>query len=107
MLNNKSFESLKKNWGDRADSMQCRAEIRLYDPNSKWQCYIYAVNPEYLDEIQCIIRGFDVEILTCSLQEILSCYNSEGESPRVDIDYRPIQCEEILKLLRSGRYGTS
>ncbi len=91
---------LKNNWGDKANSMDCMVEVRVYDPLSSWECYIFAMNPDNEDEISCIIKGFFVEIVEAwSVKEIMSRFNSEGESLQIDYEYRPRKAAELFKTL--------
>ena len=102
MLNNKQIERLKANWGDKARSMACLAEVRVYDPLSPWECYIYAVNPENEDEICCLIKGFFVEATEWSLSELASRFNAEGEPLCIDMEYRPRQTAYLFKKLNGN-----
>lgn len=99
MLSNSQREKLKASWGEKASSMACMAEVRVYDPLSPWECYIYALNPENEDEICCIIKGFFVEVTEWRLSELASRFNAEGEPVQVDYEYRPRRAAELFKIL--------
>lgn len=99
MLNRK----LIQNWGDKAEAMDCFAEVRVFDPLSPWECYIFAQNPENLDEVKVILVGFDVEVCEMSLEEIFSKFNSEGEYVQIDPLFRPVKADKLLKRLRERR----
>ncbi len=103
MLTTKQLEKLKASWGEKASSMACMCEVRIYDPLSPWSCYIYAVNPDDEDEISCIITGFEVETCTWRLSELTSRFNAEGEPPQVDYEYRPRRAAELFKILSEER----
>lgn len=106
MLNNKQIEKLNANWGERADSMACYAEVRIYDPSSYWECYIYALNPEDNDEIDCIVKvGRDQPpcVERWFLTNIKGLFNSQGESVEVDNEYRPRRTAELFKKLSETR----
>ncbi len=94
------LNKLMKNWGEKANALQCKAYFRYYDPLSKWQCYIYAINPDDSGEIACIIDGFTVEVTTWRLSDMFNCFNAAGEGPLLDKEFRPRDCEQILKTLR-------
>jgi len=102
MLNNKQKEKLKASWGEKASSMACMAEVRVYDPLSPWECYIYAMNPDDEDEICCLIKGFFVEVAEWRLNELASCFNAHGEPPKIDYEYRPRRVSELFKILNEG-----
>ena len=103
MLNPLQRKQLIENWGEKAESLDCKAFVRFFDKQSHWQCYVFALNPENFDEILCIIqagkRG-EATVTDWSLKEISLAYNSEGEAPRIDKEYRPIYVQELLKKLR-------
>lgn len=99
MLNSTHKERLLKNWGQKADSMACNVEVRVYDPLSSWECFIYAMNPEDEDEIACILNGFEVEVCNWRLSEIASHFNAHGEAPEVDNEFRPKRAAELFKQL--------
>lgn len=104
-INAQTLSKLKQNWGDKAESLSCMSEMRVYDPLSDWQCYIYAVNPDNEDEIMCLISGGkNIEPLTTNwtLYELNLLYNSHGEGVEIDIEYRPRRTAELFKLLNQG-----
>lgn len=103
MLSHSQKEKLKASWGDKASSMACMAEVRVYDPLSTWECYVYAMNPENEDEIACIINGFFVEVCNWSLSELTSRFNSDGEPLQIDYEYRPRRACELFKILNERR----
>lgn len=105
MLNHNQKQKLIQNWGDKAESMACRAEVRLYDPKSAWECYLYAMNPENDDEVMCITKYF---LNDCALTEhnslkwLEGCFNEYGEPPQIDTEYRPRRAAELFKRLNEG-----
>jgi hypothetical protein len=102
MINATQSERLKANWGYKADAMACMAEVRLYDPMSHWQCFIYAMNPEDDNEIQCILsvgNNTAPAIARWTLPEIIALYNSIGEGVQIDPEYRPRMASQIFKML--------
>ncbi len=100
----KVIKKLKTSWGDKADCLETVAELRVFDPLSCWECYIYSMNPEDEDQIQCILHGFTIEVCDWRLSELLSHFNAEGEAPIIDREYRPRKAKTILKLLK-GQYA--
>ncbi len=106
MLNYNQKQKLMSNWGEKANSMSCNVELKVYDPLSSWECFVYALNPEDEDEICCIIRGFGVEVCLWSLTELSERYNVEGEYAEVDYEYRPRKASEVFKILNQvDTYG--
>jgi hypothetical protein len=103
MLSQALKDKLKANWS-LAESMACKAEMRVYDPLSSWQCYIIAMDPNNDDHIMCIISVSEwVCVLTPWLiSEIGRSYNSEGERPSIDYDYRPKMASQVFKQLNGG-----
>jgi hypothetical protein len=100
MLSQHQKQKLMSNWGYPADTMTCKAEVRVYDPASRWECYIYALNPHDQQEICCIINGFYVEICRYSIQELYTLYNQHGEPVQVDYEYVPREAAEIYRMLK-------
>lgn len=104
-IDSKQSAKLKDNWGAKAESLQCQAELRVYDPLSDWQCYIYAMNPDNENEIMCLISGGkNIEPVTVdwTLYEMSLLYNSHGEGVEIDTEYRPRQTAELFKMLNRG-----
>lgn len=99
MLNPHQKQKLMKSWGEKADSMACLAEVRVFDPLSSWECYIYAINPDDEDEISCIINGFELEVSTWSMKSLEASFNEHGEHPIIDKEYRPRQAVDLFKIL--------
>jgi hypothetical protein len=102
VINEKQKQRLITNWGERADALACNAEVRLYDANGPWECYIYALNPDNDDEVMAIVNAETVETCTCSILELCSMYDSDGGSLRLDRCFRPRDAQTILKKLREG-----
>ncbi len=104
MISSEIKELLKLNWGAKAEAMNCYAEVKFMDDLSVWACYIFAMNPDNEDEICCLIKtGFIIESVRWSLQEIYKCYNSEGEPPKIDKEFRRMRVAELFKKLSEGR----
>jgi hypothetical protein len=101
MISQKIIEHLKKNWGEKADSLNCYAEVKLIDLLSSWCCYIFAMD-ESEEIIQCLIYSnmFGAVIETQRMDYILSMYNKNGEHPWIDREYRRMKVTELLKRLR-------
>ena len=107
MIKQKQMEKLKASWGVIAESMDCKAEVRVYDPLSLWECYIYSMNPDNEDEIMCLISGgknLEPIITQWKLSELSYLYNADGEGVEIDEEYRPRHIAEILKRLNGNRY---
>ncbi len=98
------MQSLQNNWGEKAEALACKALLRLFDPMSCWECFIIAQNPQDEDEVYCILHAETVEVCTCSLKELLSMYNSEGEQIQRDSEYRPRLASEIYRQLTEYDY---
>ncbi len=100
MISEKKKEILMKNWGEKADAMACKAEVRFYDTLSSWECFILAINPEEHDQIACIINGYIPDVHVWSFEELYGMYNSDGENLCLDNEFRPRLASEIFKDLR-------
>lgn len=95
-------QKLMQNW-ENAHALQCRAEIRVYDPLSSFQCYIIGMYDEDEDTIYCIIQTNKCDTPKTTLYTMLQLdemYNENGEGLEIDLEYRPRQALEILKQLK-------
>lgn len=102
MINHIIKKRLIENWGSKADSMTCRAEVRYYDPLSTWQCYVYAMNPEDENSIQCVVSHRKNERPVCmdwTIKELERAYNEHGEGVEIDHEFRSREIGYILKKL--------
>jgi hypothetical protein len=101
VLSNKLKQALKKNWGERASTLNCFAEVKLIDPLSSWACYIFAMD-ENEEVIHCLLYSdaIGVEIYTQCMHDIQSMYNEYGEHPIVDKEFRRTRVTELLKRLK-------
>lgn len=102
-INYEQKQKLMKNW-DFSDSLQCNAEIRLYDPMSSFQCYIIAMYHEDEDTIYCIIQTNKCSPPIATLYTVLQLdemYNEHGEGLEIDVEYRPRRAQEILTQLKT------
>lgn len=96
-------ESLLKNWGEKADALNCYCEVKFIDPLSSWACYVYAMNPDNEDEIACMVYEHEhVEICDWSMNELMHTYNREGEYPEIDDEYRRKKASDLFKKLSEG-----
>lgn len=94
-------EKLKKNWGDKANALDCYAEVKLIDPLSSWACYIYAMDSEE-QVIHCLIysdlNGPQVYII--DIAHIYSMYNENGDHPILDEEFRRMKVNTLLRRLK-------
>lgn len=92
---------LKANWGEKSDTLNCKPLVRLFDPLSKWCCYIFAMHEDE-NLVHCIIYNplDGPEIYTLNTLDIYTMYNEHGESPMIDEEYRPIAITTLLGRLR-------
>lgn len=104
MLSESMKKLLQLNWGDKAESLACYAEVKFIDPLSDWQCYVYALDEDE-DRIECLLytRMLGVQITNWSLKELYLPYNEHGEAPFIDKDYRRTRASELFKRLSEGR----
>lgn len=95
-------ESLKKNWGEKAEALNCYAEVKLIDPLSSWACYIFAMDQNE-EMIQCLLHSdaMGVEIYSLCISDVYRMYNEDGENPVIDDEYRRVRVTELLKRLRN------
>jgi hypothetical protein len=101
MLTQKLKDILKANWGDKADALDCYAEVKLMDPLSSWACYIFAMDPNE-EVVNCLLYSdaMGVEIYPQCIYNIQGMYNEHGEHPVIDTEYRRTRVTELLRRLR-------
>lgn len=94
---------LKKNWGDRHESLACNAEARLYDCFDEWACYLIAINPENENEVFCIIVDHDLspKVFTAQTEMIylLHKWDREGGPMILDESFIPRKADTLFKIL--------
>lgn len=105
MFSERLKNKLKANWAT-AESMECNAEARVYDPGSPWECFIFAMNSDEENEIMCIINGETVEVTLFYMNSLFAMFNAMGESPIIDREFRARSAREIYKKLTEGDYVT-
>lgn len=99
-------EKLLANWGEKAEAMACKAEVKLHDRLSEYECYIYALNPDDEDEILCIINGIDLEVTSWRISDLATRFNADGEGLSQDREYKPRMAAQLFKTLNEKRgYG--
>jgi hypothetical protein len=104
MLSEKVKESLMLNWGSKAESMNCYAEVKLSLEECFWHCYIYAIDPEDEDKILCITQDpGSVCTIEWSLKELFLLYDLNGEPPVIDDQFRRTRASELFKRLSEGK----
>lgn len=100
MLKNDVIEELNKNWGDKANAMNCYTEVKFIDELTGWFCYVYALDPSNDDTIACILPG--PKAIEWSLKELYATYNTDGEYVAEDTEFRRIRTAELFKRLSGG-----
>ncbi len=100
MLDQKIKNKLKKNWGEKAETLNCYAEVKLIDPLSSWACYIFAMQEDE-EVINCVIYSdaCGAEIYTQCIKDIQKMYNEHGEHPIIDKEFRRTRVIELMKRL--------
>jgi len=100
MLNAQQIKNLKANWGEKALTLNCFAEVKLIDTLSSWVCYLFAMDQDE-NMVDCLIytqlRG--VERHTLCMSDIHSMYNENGEHPMIDHEFRRIRVPQLLRRL--------
>lgn len=100
MLTDKIKEALKINWGDKANALDCYAEVKLMDPLSSWECYIFAMSPDEQMLMALIYTNvMGIDIYTLSYKDLSMEYNEEGEQPIADEEFRRIKLTELVRRL--------
>lgn len=101
-MNERLKKALMDNWGDKANAMQCYAEVKFINPSTSWACYVYALDPADGDTIMCLVINFPGFLCEWSLKELLETYDIEGERVIEDPEFRRIRVSELFKRLSGG-----
>ncbi len=104
MINSKQQDRLLSNWEHR-ETLTTNAEVRIYDPLSKWECYLVAMNPQCTEEVYVILNGAYPSTAEWTLTEIMQCYNSLGDHPFVDPYFQPTNAGDLFKKLKDKKDG--
>jgi len=91
---------LMENWGDKANAMECYAEVKFIDTMSQWCCYVYALDPSDNDTICCISPGYGEQVHTMSLQDLCNTYDSYGEYVFMDTEYRRMKASDLYRKIQ-------
>lgn len=92
---------LQRNWGEKADSMDCKVECRLYDTSSDSEWYLYAQNPNEQDIVLCIENTDTLEAAAIiSLDEL---QNYKRNFLQLDDEFRPRNAAVVYEELRKWK----
>jgi hypothetical protein len=101
MITESEKKNLMANWGQLSESMSCFAEVKIV--GEIWECYIYAMDPNDENLVQCIIKTrSDCETCTIFLSEILSQLDRKGYFPIRYWDFRKIKADVLFKKLKGS-----
>ncbi len=104
MINSKQKARLLSNWEHR-ETLTTNAEVRIHDPNSEWQCYLIAMNPQNDDEVYAMVVGWYPEVCMWELSSLMASYNEDGEHPIIDNTFRPCNAGDLLRKLKDNIDG--
>jgi hypothetical protein len=96
-------QRLRDNWGDKANAMECYAEVKLIDPVTSWTCYVYALDPGDEDTILCLFPNGMSMIGEWSLDQLNTSYNLDGEYLVIDTEYRPMIASTLYRKLQGKK----
>ncbi len=98
-----ALRRLRANWGPKSESLACYAEVKFVDLVMGWEWYVMAINPDDDDMVRCVVRDYDLRICTWTLGEMGRFYNSHGECPVLDTEYRRMRADILYdKLSKSN-----
>lgn len=99
MLSEALQEKLKKNWGEKADALECYAEVRLHVPGTKIELYLLAINPDtqYTEEEILVLSPLFEETAIMTWEDIENIHGVHGEELQIDEEYRPKIAKYLIK----------
>ncbi|HXX53166.1 MAG TPA: DUF2958 domain-containing protein [Thermodesulfovibrionales bacterium] len=77
---------------------------KFFDPQGSWSWYVMNQDPEDLDYLWGIVRGFEVEMGSFSLSELQSFEGNLGIGIERDLFFEPITAKELWDRLNRGEH---
>lgn len=75
---------------------------KFFDPCSQWTWYLMNQDPEDPDYLWGIVKGFEVEIGSFSLNDLITFKNKMGLGIERDMYFEPQPAQEIYDKLNQG-----
>lgn len=77
---------------------------KFFDPCSQWTWYLMNQDPENPDYLWGIVKGFEVEVGSFSLNELSAVKNRLGLDIERDMYFRPCPAKEVYDKLINGTH---
>ena len=77
---------------------------KFFDPTGSWSCYLMNQDPEDLDYLWGIVRGFEVEMGSFSLSELSEYRGKWGLGIERDTGFKPMAANELWEKLNRGQH---
>ena len=103
MLNDQQISYLLRNWPYAAD-MATFVEARIFDPTSKLEWYLIALDPDDLNRACAIVVNDSVELVYVDLDAEIKGFAAQGKVLENDPNFRREKCMRIwTKLMKKMR----
>lgn len=101
MLSKQIKDKLKANWGEKANSLECVAYVKVHglDYAPEWAVFIYAMDPNDENAILTLTRDrHDYESqLFWDLNDLFNLFGENGDFATIDKEYKPKSMKTLLK----------
>lgn len=100
MINEDIKEKLKANWGEKADSENCLAYVKVVglDAEGNWAAFIYAMNPDDESDIRVALREqYGCGLIHFHLLDLFALHDKEGNFVFIDRDFKPKNIKTFLQ----------
>lgn len=97
-------ETLESNWLHKDDG-DCMAVYRLYDPQSDWECLVYAQNPDDQEEIAVLVTHPTPELCVDRWRDLDAAMNI-FPGLRWDDNFVPVRVNTYLRRLKNVFEGS-
>lgn len=103
MIPQKTLDKLELNWGDVAEGMACKCELRIFDPTSSRELYVYAINQD--DDLFKAVYADSktVDNIQEQFHELVMYLREMPDAFQIDNYYVPRNINEVYKKLKEMR----
>ena len=103
MLTQKQIDTLKRNWGDKAEAMACNAEVRIFDTDlPDWDMYLVAMDPEDDETILAIIDSAELQYIRGNYYDLEQIF-AQGDGVTIDKAWRPRNAADLYRKLQKRK----
>lgn len=103
-LMTKQIEKKARAQYSKGSDMDQLVVAKFFSPTSQWIWYLMNQDPEDLDYLWGIVKGFEVEIGSFSLEELTTFKGKFGLGIERDRYFKPMVAKEVYEKLIKGEH---